>query len=558
MAREMGQYESLQRSNPTLHTQENLQQCCGRVTYKPRYLKNKGAILVLIWNYLIMNLLSLHIDRSSESGTVVYMYYMLSFGLTVPLAGWLADAHIGRYRVICCSIWIMWITTVLVTASSVIAQLVEGYSNIKTRVFVALLVLMAAGLGGYHANIIQFGLDQLYDASTTEIKSFIVWHAWTMLSAGLITDYIFACLSEKYKVVLILFSCFNATLALVLMITQHGLLIKEEPVKQNAIKQAYRVIKYAIRTKQPKRGAFTYCEDELPSRIDFGMDKYGGPFTIEQVEDVKTCLRLIPIAIVGGVLAGSLLISGYLRSKVANMLTTLDETHPDDESGSKIMLNKCYYEASFTHTMYYAALVLIILHECFLYPLFHTAGCYPRILSLYKGLIGVLLQIARVFLLLAYEVISRHNYIQNNGYNVTIDCLFHTTHGSLSKSFDFRWMAIPDFLQSISLMMIYLGSFEFLSAQVPYFMKGLMVGIGLSSAFFSGAVWFVVSIPFNRKLSIWSRGATSCGFWYTLLLVIAQICCCVILIILTRRYKKRKRQDVLPNEHIFAERYYSN
>ena len=155
-------------------------------------------------------------------------------------------------------------------------------------------------------------------------------------------------------------------------------------------------------------------------------------------------------------------------------------------------------------------------------------------------------------------MISRHNYIQNNGYNVTIDCLFHTTHGSLSKSFDFRWMAIPDFLQSISLMMIYLGSFEFLFAQVPYFMKGLMVGIGLSLAFFSGAVWFVVSIPFNRKLSIWSRGATSCGFWYTLLLVIAQICCCVILIILTRRYKKRKRQDVLPNEHIFAERYYSN
>ena len=73
------------------------------------------------------------------------------------------------------------------------------------------------------------------------------------------------------------------------------------------------------------------------------------------------------------------------------MLTILDETHLDVEPGSKTMLNKCYYEASFTHTMYYAALILIILHECFLYPLFHTVWCYPRILSLYKGLIGVLL-----------------------------------------------------------------------------------------------------------------------------------------------------------------------
>jgi peptide/histidine transporter 3/4 len=378
-----------------------------------------------------------------------------------------------------------------------------------------------------------------------------------MLSAGFVTDYIFTCLSEKYKVVLFLFTSFSATLALVLMITQHSWLIKEAPVKQNAIKQAYRVIKYAIKTKQPRqRRAFTYCEDELPSRIDFGMDKYGGPFTIEQVEDVKTCLRLIPIAIVGGALAGSLIISAYLRNKVNKTLTLLDKTRLDDESGSKT-LTKCYHEASFTHIMYYFALILIILHEFFLYPLFHRTWCYPRILSLYKGLIGVLLHMARIFLLLAYEVVSRHNYIQNNGHNVTIDCLFHTTHGSLSESFDFRWMMIPDFLQSVSLMMIYLGTFEFLAAQVPYSIKGLMVGLALCSTFLFGAIWFVVSIPFNKKLSIWGTGTISCGFWYTLLLIVTQICCCVILIILTKWYKKRKRQDVLPNEHIFAENYYS-
>ena len=40
-----------------------------------------------------------------------------------------------------------------------------------------------------------------------------------------------------------------------------------------------------------QRSAFTYCEDTIPSRIDFGKSKYGGPFTTEQVEDVKTLLR---------------------------------------------------------------------------------------------------------------------------------------------------------------------------------------------------------------------------------------------------------------------------
>ena len=29
-------------------------------------------------------------------------------------------------------------------------------------------------------------------------------------------------------------------------------------------------------------------EDDYPSRIDLGKDKYGGLFTVEEVEDVKT------------------------------------------------------------------------------------------------------------------------------------------------------------------------------------------------------------------------------------------------------------------------------
>ena len=49
------------------------------------------------------------------------------------------------------------------------------------------------------------------------------------------------------------------------------------------------------------RSALTYWEEEAPSRLDLGKDKYGGPFTIEEVEDVKTVFRMLPlfIAIIG-------------------------------------------------------------------------------------------------------------------------------------------------------------------------------------------------------------------------------------------------------------------
>ena len=43
------------------------------------------------------------------------------FGIALLIAGWLADTHIGQYKVVCSSIWIMWIATVLATVSSVIA-----------------------------------------------------------------------------------------------------------------------------------------------------------------------------------------------------------------------------------------------------------------------------------------------------------------------------------------------------------------------------------------------------------------------------------------------------
>ena len=36
-------------------------------------------------------------------------------------------------------------------------------------------------------------------------------------------------------------------------------------------------------------------EDELPSRLDLGKEKYGGPFTIEQVEDVKAFLGILHV-----------------------------------------------------------------------------------------------------------------------------------------------------------------------------------------------------------------------------------------------------------------------
>ena len=52
----------------------------------------------------------------------------------------------------------------------------------------------------------------------------------------------------------------------------------------------YKVVACALTNKQPRlRSAFTYWELNIPCHFDLGKMKYGaGPFTTEQVEDVKT------------------------------------------------------------------------------------------------------------------------------------------------------------------------------------------------------------------------------------------------------------------------------
>ena len=73
------------------------------------------------------------------------------------------------------------------------------------------------------------------------------------------------------------------------------------PQLVNPYKLIFRVLNYAWKHKYPeRRSALTYWEEDIPSRIDLGMSKYGGPFTVEEVEDVKTFFRLLPVIICGG------------------------------------------------------------------------------------------------------------------------------------------------------------------------------------------------------------------------------------------------------------------
>ena len=102
------------------------------------------------------------------------------------------------------------------------------------------------------------------------------------------------------------------------------------------------------------------------------------------------------------------------------------------------------------------------------------------------------------------------------------------------------------------------GSIEFLCAQIPYSMKGVVIGLFYGSM----VVFFVfdsgIGLIFKDTSYAWNTNSLfSCGFWYLQTKLVVLLIAIVVMILLVIIYKKRKREDVLPNEHIFVERFYS-
>ena len=95
-------------------------------------------------------------------------------------------------------------------------------------------------------------------------------------------------------------------------------LVFKDSGSRNPYKLVYRALKFAKDHTTPlRRSAFTYCEDELPSRLDFGKEKYGGPFSTEQVEDVKAFLGILQVLLTLGPIMMVDFSTGGILSKLA-------------------------------------------------------------------------------------------------------------------------------------------------------------------------------------------------------------------------------------------------
>ena len=151
--------------------------------------------------------------------------------------------------------------------------------------------LFAVGTCVCCVTALPLGLDQMPDASSSNVSSYIAWTVCSMFIGLFISDVLDLLKHNGFNVFLIrsLFCglCMSVVLILNLLFSPKWLLI--EPKSPQSLRTIYRVLKFAVKHKAPlNRSAFTYWEEDLPSRIDLGKSKYG---------DVKAILHLLAISL---------------------------------------------------------------------------------------------------------------------------------------------------------------------------------------------------------------------------------------------------------------------
>ena len=429
--------------------------------------------------------------------------------LFYPIVGLIADMCVGRYRMILGSTLfclIMWIATVIIVTLHI-----EAISVWFGTISLIVLGVSYIGVAGIESIIIPFNIDQLMGASGDELSATIYWHFFAghiplMVFVVLIYYFLILFVNEYEYIYLSILPIGGISLVLalsVLFIFNHWL----DTTAQfyNPIKHIYQVLNYARKNKYPRnRSALTYWENSVPSRLDLGKDKYGGPFAVEQVEDVKTVFRLLPALIS---LIGFSFSQIYIKFPLMSVYTPLTE-------GSIIL--------SAVFTLMY----LFILYPC----------CSKYIPSMLKritlGLVfGLLAKGENILLLLIYP-----SYLHSE---------------TLLNPSDNKWIAIiPTVSCSVALFLIKVTSLEFIVAQSPKSMRGVMVGLWYASIGFG-------DLSYSFVVNIIIRNVSNADVYlfvnivnFAILLIIL-----ILFVIFAKCYKLRIRENIVPVAQIAEEHY---
>ena len=434
--------------------------------------------------------------------------------LLSPIVGWLADVKLGQYKVILYASMGSFISSIIYS----VGLNLDTSSDTSKVLFTTAITINSVSSACFSAAILPFITDQLVGAASDELSTAVHWYYWfqnvgTFLATTLLFGVVAAFLPTLH--VLVAIPCL-VSLALIIIsdcLCQQWL--DRTHKVTNPIKLIIQVLNYTRKhSYQERRSAFTYLDEEHPTRMDFGKEKYGGPFTEEEVEDVKTVLRLAPIV--------------ACISFIANVDWTYLTLDP-----STIFLVNTNINIAFDNWL--LPLIYIPVYQFILYPLLRN-----RIPSMLKRIGDALfLKLFGLVLCAAIEI---------EGYNIyahSLEGYFNCT-GLDDIPYDY----VPWYWRFVPLLLYYTGTttasyllLEFIVAQAPSKMKGFVIGMWLAVSGISQLIPTVI-----RTFVAF----TLCNNLPTIAMPVAVF---LVFLFLSKRYKLRERNREI-NINAIAEEHF--
>ena len=488
-------------------------------SYRFQFIHSRGAILVLIWDLMIGisgNLLIQVTHIFSLLGTIV----TLCLTLIVLFAGFFGDFLISRYKLVLVGTYASFL--LLIPLVIIVTLHLSSHLLLVLQILCTLSVITT---GVVRVILLPFNIDQLIGSSSDELTAVIHWH-----NVGPVVALFFGkMISLETNNLLVSLLCYSVCIiSVTAVLVSHNLFnhyLDTTPVNtSNPIKLMVRVLCYARKHKYPEnRSALTYWEEEAPSRLDLGKEKYGGPFTEEQVEDVKTILRLLPLVVV------CTMGSGFYG-----------EMNIQDVSGVSY---GCQNTFGGQMSLVLVYLFIILLHQFLIYPCF------------YKYIPSMLKRIGLGMVLIAFSNII-HTILAFTG-NYHVGEMFHCLTAYDEKSFAGKrnWIIFDDIALAVNWYIIYVVLVEFILAQCPKSMRGTMMGLWLCFRILRGRFQYILFLPFLHFLD--SDVSLGRGFYFCLTVTIISVFLLLIFIFLAKRYKFRVR-EVEINIHQIAENHTIN
>ena len=285
---------------------------------KRRMLSGKAVYLMLVLTFLerlaywgaLGNIIPAFLEithlSSAKQNFIRSIAQNIIAQLMYPLAGWISDVWVGRHKAMRGSLWCLLIGYSLLAFSFSFDGSGDPADSYDRYLLPVCFVIISIGAAGFQANVIPFGADQIMYTASEQLSSYFYWYYWVRNLAGITYVLSLSCSNLDPKMRVIMFAMLSSAsivLALVLdVILKNWLYI--DPERRNPLKTVAKVLYFSATVKRPwERSAFSFTGHNAPTRIDLAKMRHGGKFTNEQVEDVKTFLRLLVVlASISGVL----------------------------------------------------------------------------------------------------------------------------------------------------------------------------------------------------------------------------------------------------------------